>query len=74
MLIEAIFNQIDTAKTDLLEKVLLLDVYENETLGTGVRNATFHFIYRDKEKTLSQESVDAEHWRLVDEIMKIVKR
>lgn len=72
--IEAIFNQIDKAKTDLLEKVLLLDLYENESLGSGVRNATFHFAYRDKEKTLSQEAVDAEHWRLVDEVMKIVKR
>ncbi|MBA3238526.1 MAG: phenylalanine--tRNA ligase subunit beta [Parachlamydiaceae bacterium] len=72
--IEAVFKQIDTVKTDLLEKVILLDLYENEALGAGVRNATFHFVYRDKEKTLSQESVDAEHWRLVDEIMKIVKR
>lgn len=73
ILIEAIFNQVDTAKSDLLEKFFLLDLYESEALGVGVRNATFHFVYRDKEKTLSQESVDAEHWRLVDEIMKIVK-
>lgn len=70
--VEVVFKEVDKSKSPLLEEVKLLDLYENDALGKGVRNVTFHFIYRDKEKTLSQEAVDAEHWRLVGEVTKVI--
>ncbi|KIC76881.1 Phenylalanine--tRNA ligase beta subunit [Neochlamydia sp. TUME1] len=45
----------------LLKSVKLLDIYRSEKLGTGLKNMTFRFLYRDDQKTLSQEEVDNEH-------------
>ncbi len=45
----------------LLEQALLLDVYRSEKLGSGRKNVTLRFIYRDREKTLSNETVDRVH-------------
>lgn len=71
--IDVLLKQLREIASPLLEEVKLVDIYENDALGKGIRNATFHFVYRDKEKTIAQEAVDAEHGRLVDTIMKIVK-
>jgi phenylalanyl-tRNA synthetase beta chain len=61
------FYQIDSA---LLEEVSLLDLFTSDKLGRDRRNATFHFVYRDKQKTVAQAAVDAEHARLIESAMK----
>lgn len=55
--------------TPLLENVFLLDLYRNEKLGKDFQNITLRFIYRDQEKTISQEEVEKEHWQLVSLVM-----
>lgn len=65
-----IFNLIAAVPSRLLEKVSLLDIYRSEKLGTGLKNATFRFHYRDLKKTIAQERVDAEHARIVEEVLK----
>jgi phenylalanyl-tRNA synthetase beta chain len=52
----------------LLEEVTLLDIYRSENIGTGLKNVTFHFVYRDKLKTIEQEDVEAEHQRILKEV------
>lgn len=60
--------------TPLLEDVFLVDLYEDKALGAQVYNPTFRFVYRDNEKTVGQEAVDKEHWRLVGEINKLIEK
>jgi phenylalanyl-tRNA synthetase beta chain len=61
-----IFEAIRAVATPLLTKVSLLDIYWNEKLGNS-HNVTLRFYYRDKSKTLSQQEVEAEHERIVQE-------
>jgi len=67
-----VFAAIRKAPSGLLENVSLLDVYRSDKLGKDVKNVTFRFLYRDREKTLSQEKVDGEHQRIVDTIIKSI--
>lgn len=58
----------------LLEKVMIIpEIYRSEKLGEGLKNMTFRFIYRDAEKTILQEDVDAEHATIVNESTKKLK-
>lgn len=55
----------------LLEEVDLIDIYRNvEKIGANCKNATFHFVYRDKEKTIAMETVDKEHQRIINLVEK----
>lgn len=48
-----------------LEDVNLTSIYRNsEKLGTGVKNVTFRFFYRDPAGTISSEVVDSEHAKI----------
>lgn len=67
-----LLEQIRKLATPLLEDVFLVDLYENKDLGAQVYNPTFRFVYRNNERTVEQEAVDKEHWRLVDEITKLI--
>jgi len=57
----------------ILEEVLVLDVYQSDKLGSGVKNVTLRFIYRDLEKTISFEEVEAEHERIIKNVYEKVK-
>jgi phenylalanyl-tRNA synthetase beta chain len=72
MPIAEVFAAIRQSPSGLLEDVSLIDVYRSDKLGKDIKNVTFRFIYRDREKTLSQEKVDAEHQRIVDTIVKSI--
>lgn len=58
----------------ILENVFLLDVYRSEKLGRDLKNLTFRFIYRDKEKTIAQEKVDEEHAKITMESINLIKK
>jgi len=51
-----------------LEEISLIDLYRDEKLGSGVKNMTFRFVYRDLHRTLSVEEVEAEHGKLTNQI------
>ncbi len=61
---DQILKMIFSVPSKLLESVFLIDIYRSEKLGKGLKNVTLRLIYRDKEKTVSQEDVDAEHARI----------
>lgn len=63
--LEEIFALIEKSASKLLQKVSLLDIYRSSQLGKDQKNLTFRFFYQDREKTLSHETVEEEHQRLL---------
>ncbi len=59
-----IFDAVKKVNSSLLEKMTLVDLYDDIN-----RKVTFRFVYRHEKKTLSQEQVDAEHGRLIEKIL-----
>lgn len=57
-------------KAPLLEKASLIDLYRGEQVEPGKQNVTLRFLYRDREKTIQQETVDAQHLAVIDAIRK----
>jgi phenylalanyl-tRNA synthetase beta chain len=72
--IQEIFDTIYSISSSLLETVSLSDVYCSDKLGPRKKNVTFHFVYRDKKKTVAQEAVDAEHARIQSQIDARIRR
>lgn len=70
--IQSIFNTIQMVSSPLLEEVRVVDLFRSEKIGKGFKNVTFHFVYRDKFKTISQVDVDAEHARITAQIVLII--
>ncbi|MDP1835105.1 MAG: phenylalanine--tRNA ligase subunit beta [Chlamydiales bacterium] len=63
-----VFSLIRQFAPALLEQVSLLDLYRSEKLGSGVKNVTFRFFYRDRTRTVQQEDVDSKHTRLIEKV------
>jgi phenylalanyl-tRNA synthetase beta chain len=59
-------ESIQKTGSKFLEKVFLIGIYRSDKLGKGNKNVTLRFVYRDNEKTISQEVVEAEHKRILD--------
>lgn len=66
MPIDAIFQQVHSMHSNLLEKVELIDLYHPGSAAQ--KNATFRFTYRDKLKTISFEEVESEHTKIINAI------
>lgn len=64
---------IDSARTPLVERVFVLGIYRGERVGPDLKNVTFRFIYRDREKTLSLADVDALHIEITGEVIRVLK-
>ncbi|MBS0625059.1 MAG: phenylalanine--tRNA ligase subunit beta [Verrucomicrobia bacterium] len=64
-LMQTIFDAIAAARSMLLEKAELIDLFHAET-----KNATFRFTYRDLYKTISFEEVEKEHAHIMQEVTK----
>jgi phenylalanyl-tRNA synthetase beta chain len=60
--------QIKSYASPLLETVSVHDLYAGEKAGKELKNVTFRFIYRDLNKTISQEVVDAEHAKITQQV------
>lgn len=58
--------------TPLLERATLIDVWQSPKLGKGLRNLTYRFVYRDSERTISQEMVDQEHAKITDGVRTLI--
>jgi phenylalanyl-tRNA synthetase beta chain len=56
-----LFAKIYENPPPILEHAELSKLFEHEKLGKESHNVTIHFVYRDREKTVSQEEVDSAH-------------
>ncbi|HNA62418.1 MAG TPA: phenylalanine--tRNA ligase subunit beta [Rhabdochlamydiaceae bacterium] len=65
----SVFQAIQRVKCPVLEDVYLLDLFAGEQIGIDKKNATFRFTYRDLTKTISFETVDQEHQKLIHSVM-----
>lgn len=63
-----ILQAVHSEPSQTLEQVFMLDLFESEKLGKDRKNVTLRFSYRDKEKTLSFETVEAEHAKLTQKV------
>lgn len=73
--VQVIFNAIKEANSSLLEETILTDLFRDaEKLGANRKNVTFRLNYRNPNKTVSQEAVDAEHARIIGETTKTLQR
>lgn len=65
--LQRIFDSIHGIKSDLLKTLYLLDIYRSAEVGEGLKNVTLRFVYRDDQKTISQDAVEGEHARILRE-------
>lgn len=72
--IENVLGKLRSIPSNLLECVDIFDIYRSEKLGTDKKNATFHFIYRDKQKTVEQEEVETEHQKIIKEALSLLEK
>lgn len=54
----------------LLESMELFDIYRNEKLGEDKKSVAYSLIFRDKNKTLSDEEINMVMGSIVDELEK----
>lgn len=66
--VEHILQAVCSEPSTALEEVFMLDLFESEKLGKDRKNVTLRFSYRDKEKTLSYETVESEHAKLTQKV------
>ncbi|MGK5595255.1 MAG: phenylalanine--tRNA ligase subunit beta [Parachlamydiaceae bacterium] len=64
--LQQLLGSIQRIPSPLLEDVSLKDIFRSEKIGKERKNVTLHFVYRDLEKTISQDEVDKEHARIVE--------
>lgn len=64
--LQQLIGSIQRIPSQLLEEVSLKDIFRSEKIGKEMKNVTLHFIYRDLDKTISQDEVDQEHARIVE--------
>jgi len=57
-------------ESPLVENVRLRALYQSKKLGSDRKNVTLRFFYRNREKTVSFEEVEAEHKRITLEVAK----
>lgn len=65
---DELFKSIDRTKSPYLDHYYLLDLYTSDQLGQGQKNVTLRFVYRDRTKTISLETVEQEHQKLIQAV------
>lgn len=63
--VEQLLLAIESCRSPLLEKILLLDLYKSEQIGKDRKNITFRLTFRDHEKTIAFEKVEEEFAKIV---------
>lgn len=66
---------VEVARThgeEILENVMIFDVYEGEKIGKDKKSIALRFIFRSKERTLTDAEVNAAHFRLIRAIEEAV--
>lgn len=71
--IAQVFHAIQSFKSNFLENFSLLDLYKSEQIGKDRKNATFRFVYRDRNKTIDMETVEREHQKLTQAVAEKLK-
>ena len=57
----------------LLEKMQLFDIYRNEKLGENKKSVAYSLIFRDKNRTLSDDEINVVMENIISELQKTLK-
>ncbi|MFA6118479.1 MAG: phenylalanine--tRNA ligase subunit beta [Parachlamydiales bacterium] len=68
---QKIFDIVEKFKSTILENIFLLDIFKSPE---NKNNLTFRFIYRDKNRTISNEEIETEHTQITKEIIKQLEK
>ena len=68
--IGSILRQILELRTPFLENIQLVDIYRGPQVGSGKKNVTLRFFYRDRAKTISLEAVEDAHSKITQTVAK----
>lgn len=60
-----ILDSLRSISSRLIKSITLLDLYRSEKLGHDKKNISLRFLYRDDSKTISLETVEKEHARVL---------
>ncbi len=63
-----VLHCIKAEASSLLENVFLLSVFESEKIGLDRKNVTWRFVYRDRQKTIGSDTVEAIHTDLLQKV------
>jgi len=63
-----ISSLVRSAKSPHLESFEMIDSFTSKELGTGRKNVTFRFVYRDRHQTIAYETVEEEHRALTHSV------
>ena len=66
----ALLHYVRQEREELLEKVSIFDIYEGERIPVELRSIGLRFVYRSKERTLTDEEVNDHHRKIVERIVK----
>ncbi len=65
-----IVNAIKKGSGKLLKKIKIFDIFENKSLGENKKSVAFKLEYYDEGRTLTEEEVDTDFWKVIEKIKK----
>lgn len=68
ILSERISESVKTAGGDLIEEIILFDVYRGKQIPSGKKSLAYSIRYRSKDKTLTDEEVEEIHQKVISEL------
>ncbi len=63
-------KSIYNVSSKLLKNVVLFDIFQSESIGTGKKSLAFQFEYFTEERTLTEEEVDKDFWNAIEHVKK----
>ncbi len=65
-----IVNAVKKGSGKLLKKIKIFDIFENKSLGENKKSVAFKLEYFDEGRTLTEEEVDTDFWKVIEKIKK----
>ena len=66
--LDQVLEAVKEVPSRLLKRVHILDLYQSDKLGSGKKNLTLRFQYRDDKKTIAFETAEKEHSRILSSV------
>ncbi len=68
--VQALFKSIKSASSEVLQEILLFDVYTGKGVDFGLKSVALGLILQGFSRTLTDEDIDSEIQKIVDELSK----
>ena len=68
--VQEVEDVIKQGSSKLLQNIKLFDIFESDSLGEGKKSLAFQLEYFDKSRTLTEEEVDKDFWKAIENVKK----